>query len=170
VLAMVEKEVKEQLKEILQSKKLSSLTFDGSLYSKGKGYTIEYKEATKGKKDWTINEIGLFLLENLDFDLNEDVKIDMFIVKDKVELGLNKYGRFKCMHFEIIKFKKDRSLYIYLCKRFYGVRRFRFDFEIETSKEIDGSLLKYDAYDTFEEAIQGLKSYILNGLDLEGRL
>jgi hypothetical protein len=164
-----EKEVKEQLKEILQSKRLSSLTFDGSLYSEGKGYTIDYKEATKGKKDWSINELGLALLDKVEFDLNEDVKIDMFIVEGTERLGLNKYGRFKCMHFEIIKFKKDRSLYIYLCKRFYGLRRLRFELEIETSKEIDGSLLKYDAYDTFEEAIQGLKSYI-NDLDLNEHL
>ncbi|MGC8851967.1 MAG: hypothetical protein ACP5PR_02665, partial [Minisyncoccia bacterium] len=86
---MVEQGVKEELRRILQSKALSSLTFDGSLFSEGEGYTITYEKATEG---WSINELGLALIERIEFDLSEDVRLSMFIAGDTVELEGDTYG------------------------------------------------------------------------------
>ncbi len=161
-----EKEVKEQLKEILQSKALSSLTFDGSLYSEGEGYKVDYKEAMEGVEGWTINELGLALLEKVEFDLSEDVRLSMFIAGDTVELEGDTYGSLDCINLNIRKFNKDWSLYISLCELLYASRKYNYYIEATLWSEGEEKELLFETFDTFEEALQSLKSYILNNLNV----
>ena len=161
-----EKEVKEELRRILQSKALSSLTFDGSLFSEGEGYTINYKEATEEVEGWTINELGLALLERIEFDLSEDVRLSMFIAGDTVELEGDTYGSLDCINLNIRKFNKDWSLYISLCELLYASRKYNFHVEITLWSEGEEKELLFETFETFEEALQSLKSYILNNLKI----
>ena len=163
-----EKEVKEQLKEILQSKALSSLTFDGSLYSEGEGYKVDYKEAMEGVEGWTINELGLALLEKVEFDLSEDVRISFFTAGDTVLLDeeLDTYGSLDCMHFEVRKFNKNWHLDISLCECLYASRKYNYYIEATLWSEGEEKELLFETFDTFEEALQSLKSYILNNLNV----